>query len=152
MTLPGEATGPKWATATSTKGQRTIVFRFVSELGAQSRHAQQPARIFLVWRFESETGMPSSVESERMSELEDALAQHVEDDGFATLAIVSTGDGLREWTYYADSGDEFVERLNVALGDLPPFPIEIHDALDPDWKYYSDFLANLTGEATALEE
>ena len=86
-----------------------------------------------------------------MGELEDALAPNVEGDGFATLAIVSTGDGLREWTYYADSADEFVARVNVALSGRPPFPIEIHDAPDPEWQYYTDFVAGLQGEATPLE-
>lgn len=87
-----------------------------------------------------------------MDQLEDALAPELEDDGFATLAIVSTGDGLREWTYYAASADEFMDRLNVALSEASPFPIEIHDALDPDWRYYTDFLANVQGAATPLDD
>ena len=86
-----------------------------------------------------------------MDQLEDALAPQLEEDGFATLAIVSTGDGLREWTYYAESADEFMERLNVALSDSSPFPIELHDALDPDWHYYTDFLANVQGEVALLD-
>jgi len=151
MIEPNEATGPTWATATSTNGERVIVFRFVSKLGTGTRRAHQRERIFLVWRFESETGMPCNQDVQRMDDLEDALAPSVEADDFATLALVSTGNGLREWTYYADSSDEFMARLNVALSGLPPFPIEIHDAPDPEWQYYTDFVTNLQGEPTPLQ-
>lgn len=43
-----------------------------------------------------------------MNLLEDALESVLKEDGFATLALVSTGEDLREWTYYAKSEDEFM--------------------------------------------
>lgn len=42
-----------------------------------------------------------------MEELEAALAPVVEEGGFATLALVSTGENLREWIYFTQSGEEF---------------------------------------------
>jgi hypothetical protein len=141
----------RWATATSSNGERTVVFRFIETLGAGARREHQPARIFVVWHFDSETGMPSVSEREQMDQLEDLLFPHLEQDAFATLAIVSTGDGLREWTYYAESGGGFMERLNLALSDLPPFPVEIHEGMDPSWEYYTNFIEGLEGNATDLE-
>jgi hypothetical protein len=61
----------------------------------------------------------------------------------ATLALVSTGDNLREWTYYVKSETEFMVRLNYALVGVPAFPIEIHAVSDPDWDMYEKFKAGI---------
>jgi hypothetical protein len=74
-----------------------------------------------------------------MNLLEDTLESVLKDDGFATLALVSTGEYLREWTYYAKSEDEFMSRLNYAFSGMPVFPIEIHVAGDPNWDVYEQF-------------
>ena len=66
--------------------------------------------------------------------------------------MVSTGEGIREWVYYAPSDDAFVMRLNAALGKLRPFPIEIHVARDPKWSYYTEFVASVRSGATAKGE
>lgn len=50
---------------------------------------------------------------------------------------------LREWTYYAGSEDEFMTRLNSALGGMPEFPIEVHIAEDPAWAVYENFTAGV---------
>lgn len=87
--------------------------------------------------------MPSFDERERMDALEDALQPTLEKDGFATLALVSTGEDLREWTYYVKSKEEFVVRLNKALAGQSAFPIEIHSANDPTWGMYEKFRAGV---------
>jgi len=71
--------------------------------------------------------------------LEDALESVLKQDGFATLALVSTGEGLREWTYYARYENEFMSRFNYAFAGMPAFPIEIHPAYDPGWEVYEQF-------------
>jgi len=59
------------------------------------------------------------------------------------LALVSTGENLREWIYYTQSGEEFFNRLNTALAPRPKFPIEIRSAADPAWATYAGFMAAL---------
>jgi len=80
---------------------------------------------------------------QRMNLLEDALESILNEDGFATLTLVSTGEGLREWTYYAKSENEFMSRLNYAFAGMPAFPIEIHSAYDPGWEVYERFKAGV---------
>jgi hypothetical protein len=87
--------------------------------------------------------MPFKEEHERMDALEDALAPSLYEDNLATLALVSTGENLREWTYYVRSEDEFMARLNHALAGEEPFPIEIHTASDPEWSMYETFKAGV---------
>ena len=76
--------------------------------------------------------MPSTSEREKMENLEDSLGPEVEFNGFSTLALVSTGNNLREWTYYTKSESEFLSLLNKALKGKSVFPIEIHTAPDPE--------------------
>ena len=128
-----------WSTAISKDGDRAIVFRYVSSFGPNNPKVVQPDRIILAWRFVSENGLPSTEECEQMDELEDGLSSLIEMEGFTTLALVSTGENLREWVFYAKSEDEFIERLNVVLSGAPIFPIEIHTGRDPDWSTYESF-------------
>ncbi len=130
-----------WATAISTNQSngRAIVFRYTAEFAPNFDRASQPSRIILAWKYKSEKGMPSTSERERMDAMEDALSPVLENDGFATLALVSTGEDLREWTYYVRSTDEFLVRLNKALTGKTAFPIEIHTASDPTWSMYEKF-------------
>jgi uncharacterized protein DUF695 len=132
-----------WATAKSTHSGngRVIVFRFAQELRPQFDRTSQPDRIIIVWKYKSETGQPVSDEHQRMNLLEDMLAPVLPED-FATLALVSTGENLREWIYYTKSEDEFMARLNESFADTS-FPIEIHIARDPSWKSYEDFISGL---------
>jgi hypothetical protein len=87
--------------------------------------------------------MPHKEEHARMDALEDLLAPVLAGDDFATLALVSTGENLREWTYYAKSEDEFMARLNYAFIGEEPFPIEIHIESDPEWRMYEKFKAGV---------
>lgn len=126
-----------WATAISTHAEngRKIIFRYANELSLAFDPASQPVRIIIVWKYQSESGLPLAEDNQRMNALEDILDAVLKKDGFATLTLVSTGEGLREWTYYAKSEDEFMARLNYALAGVPKFPIDIHTAHDPSWFY-----------------
>jgi hypothetical protein len=111
----------------------------------QKDHLSLRGRLWLiiVWKYDSENGQPGSEEHRRMNLLEDSLEPILGQDDFATLAIVTTGENLREWTYYAKSDEAFIQGLNLALVGLPVFPIEIHTALDPTWSMYEEFKAGV---------
>ena len=134
-----------WATAISTNvhNGRKIIFRYAKKFSATFQRDSQPIRIIIVWKYQSETGQPFAEDHQRMNLLEDSLESILKDDGFATLALVSTGEYLREWTYYAKSEDEFMARLDCAFAEMPTFPIEIHTASDPNWDMYEQFKAGI---------
>jgi hypothetical protein len=134
-----------WATAISTNADngKKIFFRFAKEFGPSFDRTSQPVRVIIVWRYQSETGQPIADEFRRMNELEDALAPILDQDRFATLALVSTGEGLREWTYYAQSENEFEARFEHALAEHSVYPIEIHAAHDPTWQMYEEFKSGI---------
>jgi Family of unknown function (DUF695) len=134
-----------WATATSTNAHNgsVIIFRYIQDFGPTFDWGAQPTHIIIVWKYQSEMGQPSADDYEQMNLLENALESVLEQDNFAILSIVATGEGLREWTYYAKSEDEFMVRLNRALAGMPIFPIEIHISHDPKWEMYEQFKARI---------
>ena len=138
---PYDGDAVAWATATSTHATngRVIIFRFAKDFRPGFDKASLPDRVILVWRYEADSGMPSIAEREAMDRLEDLLAPRIERSGFAMLALVSTGENLREWIYYAKSEVEFLQALNSALKEQARFPIEIHAAPDPSWSTYERF-------------
>jgi Family of unknown function (DUF695) len=145
LSAAGPSAAQSWATATSTHSSngRVIVFRYISDFVAGFERSTQPVRVILVWKYKGRNGMPIPKVRERMDEMEDLLAPVVEADGFASLALVSTGENLREWIYYVKTEDGFLERINQALGGRSEFPIEIHTAQDPTWSNYQTFIDGL---------
>lgn len=133
-----------WGTVVTHNDDKAIIYRYVDAFHDEWDLATQPDRIIIAWRYDNPTGMPSPTEREQMEELEAALEPVVEEEGFATLALVSTGENLREWIYYTQSGEDFFNRLNTALADRPRFPIEIRSAPDPAWSTYSGLMAALS--------
>ena len=140
LAVPMSSIAQVWATAISkNEGAGTvIIYRYIKEFRKDFARDKQPDRIIVVWRYQGEKGMPSPEERAQMDELEDALSP-LQTDGFSTLVLVSTGDNLKEWTYYAQNEDEFFRRLNDALHAKNPIPIEIHAAPDPSWTTYESF-------------
>lgn len=137
--------GRTWATAVSKQESsgRAIVFRYVKEFPAQLPRGSFPTRVIIVWKYTSEGGMPQPTERGRMERLEDILRPAIERDDQGSLVLVSTGENLREWTYYVRSEEVFLQRLNTALSGESRFPIELHVAPDKEWKTYETFRAEV---------
>jgi len=146
---PAAATLYSVAKATNPTNGRVIVYRFVDQYDAGFEKAQYPVRITIRWKYKGTNGMPVKAANVSMIALEDALEPVLEKDAFASLAIVRTGNDLREWIYYAKSKGEFQSRLNRALAGKPVFPIEMLAENDPEWAEYEDFTSHVSGRAKA---
>lgn len=134
-----------WTTVTAQAGELPVIIRIVDGWGSVSPQSRQPERAVLVWNYVAEgRGMPSEADHARMNDLEDRLKPAVEAGGRATLVMVSTGDGVREWLYYTQSREQFMDALNRALSEQPPYPIEIFLDSDPEWRDYEEIRKQLT--------
>jgi hypothetical protein len=142
--MAADSDAETWSTAISSNAHnsRKIIFRYASKFSPTFDRASKSIRIIVAWQYESENGQPISEEFQRMNELEDVLESALE-NGLATLALVSTGENLREWTYYAKSEQEFMARFNYALAEKPLLPIEIHVGHDPEWTMYEEFVSRV---------
>lgn len=131
-----------WATAVSKQPStgRAIIFRYAKSFRKGFQRADFPDRIILVWKYKSENGMPITSEHEAMDRMEDLIEPLIEKSGQCILALVSTGENLREWIFYARSEQEFLTALNKSLDGKPRFPIEVHASTDPQWSTYDRFI------------
>jgi len=127
-----------WSTAVATRSSdgHRIIYRYRSEFDSRFKRSKYPDRIIISWKYDSPDGMPPKAQHDSMDRLEHSLAPFVERPNVATLVIVSTGEGIREWIYYATSNDKFMSKLNEALHGQPRLPIEIDLWTEPTWERY----------------
>lgn len=98
-------------------------------------------RVDIHWHYEAEAdGLPIDAESARMDFFEDVLAEAVEEGMGACLAMVTTAKGTKEWTVYAEYGEDVAAFVTqVARGN--DLPLEVRCEKDPDWSAYHRLLA-----------
>ena len=140
-TLALSAEGDVWATALTERQNdgRRVVFRYVENFATPVDRKALGQVVVLSWRYQSEGGMPAKSELVAMYELEDLLLKHLEASGRARLVLISTGDNLRMWTYYAQSEVEFRSMLATALQPPSRFPVKVSARTDPEWTEYERF-------------
>jgi hypothetical protein len=138
----------RWCIATAEDGANTVVFRIRIEPPAFAKQAEFPHLLVISWPFDAaeNNGMPSPLDAERMSELEDLLDAGLESPRAAFLTAAVTGNGVREWQWYARNRDTVMELINKTLGELGPFPIEISLQDDPEWQGYNGIRESFSGK------
>ncbi len=145
---PAVAAKEVWALGTRVDGGRTVIYRYIDDLGPRAgERADEPDRVTLTWRYDADAhnGLPADDEQAGMDALEDLLEPEVETVGFGNLALVRTGAGVREWTYYTRSGSEFLARLDAVLPAHPEFEgkVRVDVASDPGWTAYEAIRSSL---------
>jgi Family of unknown function (DUF695) len=131
------------AVAKHPSSERVILFRYAETFREDFNRKSQAFVLSLIWRYEGVNGMPVSPDREMQDEFEETICTALNAVAGSTLALVVTGDDLKEWTFYAESIDLFMDTLNEALAGKPIVPIEIHNDEDPEWTVYTRFLAGL---------
>lgn len=102
--------------------------------------ASLSTRIVLSWscRASLEMGLPSREDYGEITAFEETLINFLQEG--AILAFVFTSAGIVEYNFYTSDQEWFLERLNEALADKPPVPIEISAEEDPDWAEYRSLM------------
>ena len=118
---------------------RLLILRFRSSRPPEL--ASCPNLVAIVWPYESADGMPTRAERTRMNELEDLLEAAIESSKRGILTAVVTGNGVREWQYYAQDADVFLKSVNQALAGRPVFPVQISAEDDPEATAFARFHA-----------
>ena len=138
--------GAGWATAIATRpsDDHKMIYRYIAEFVPGFDRRAFPERVTLEWRYASETGLPARPEREAMDRFEDSLGAKLRDQGrlTASLVIVSTGEGVRRWTYYVKSSAVFMKDLSVVTPKSSA-PIETRVATDPGWSSYETFISGV---------
>lgn len=138
--------GKGWATAVATRpsDNHKMIYRYVSEFEPDFDRRAFPERVTLEWRFTSDTGLPSQLEREAMDRFEDLLTAKLQGHSqlSASLVMVSTGEGMRRWTYYVKSSEAFnFDFMSVSASDR--VHVESHAERDPEWTTYEKFVGGV---------
>lgn len=135
-----EVVDDPWSVATGEDEGKPLIFRLRTRPPAWPERDAYPHLVAISWNFEDEgegaDGLPDPETVEGMELLEDRLVEFLEESEAACLTAVVTGNGVREWQWYARSPHGMMQILNEALAGLPQFPIEISAEKDPDWDGY----------------
>lgn len=135
-----------WTMATAEDDGKALIFRIRQTPPGFATKEAFPHLLTVSWPYAKPTGsgMPTQGEGDRMNELEDVLIPAFESAKAAFLAIVTTGNGSREWLCHARDPGVVMTLANETLGRLKPFPVQFSFHDDPGWDIYQSFLE--TGE------
>ena len=128
-----------WSVASAMDGDRPLIARYRTAVPDAIVTSDYPDLVILSWKYDSKSGMPSPLESERMTDMEERVRAAVETAGQAYLTVVVTGNGVCEWQFYSKESRMFIQMLNEALSGRPVYPIQISDQEDPEWSAYKRF-------------
>jgi len=73
--------------------------------------------VVVKWQYKPETdGLPNTADRDDMKEFEAAILSGTEERRVGYLVSSLTGNGQKEWRYYAINAEEFISSLNNDLG------------------------------------
>jgi hypothetical protein len=136
------ASDDRWSVATAEDDGKPLIFRIRNKPPPFAKKKAFPHLLAVSWAYDSrnEQGMPSQEAVAQMTQLEDLLEEAFEGARQAFLSVIVTGNGVREWQWYARNPDDAMKLVNETLGELEPFPVEFSFQDDPEWVGYSRFL------------
>lgn len=99
-----------------------------------------PKRLNVFWAMAlpDENGFPCPDEAKFLETFESRLIAAVEQDASAWLVAVITGRAEREFVFYLQQPQRFLQHLTDMPQEIDRYPIEIHCQDDPDWSYFDD--------------
>jgi|SRR5215213_4674308 len=118
-----------------------FILRFREDLPDDKEIERLNRLIVISWFFESAdgTGMPKEADLQQMEDFEDLMDEALVEKGTARLMTVFTGEGIREWQFYTDDEEFFIEKFNEAMAGKPVLPLEIEALEDENWDAYKDY-------------
>jgi len=103
--------------------------------------------IEVTWRYEGDKrGLPSDADAKVMEQVTDALNETLNRDPVAVMTGIYTGDGERNWIFYARSLFLFQRKFNEALANMDSLPLEFDAHEDPEWEEYAQMCENEVAE------
>ena len=142
-----------WFTATGEEDGKPLIFRSRIIATSEITESDYPNLITVYWYFETddESGMPDEETNDGQIDFEDAL-ETLDSEELSFLMLVVTGNGRKEWHWYASDVDAWMKKLNEQLANHPEYPIEIENSYEPDWSLYRNFISGVEGVESITEE
>ena len=118
-----------------------FTIRFREDLPDEKAIKKLRMLVVVSWSFESAdgNGMPNDEEINLMENFEDLIDESLVDKGTGRLMTVFTGEGVREWQFYTDDEEFFMQKFNEALEGAEIFPLDIEVFEDENWEAYKNY-------------
>lgn len=98
-------------------------------------------RVVAIWRYDAvDKGMPSESDAEMMEKFQESVEKVLAKDPVAVLTGVFTGEGARDFEFYALNLHIFQRKFNEALADFPVLPLSFVAEADEEWSQYTSTL------------
>jgi Family of unknown function (DUF695) len=138
-------TQDQWSVGHFVQNDAPMLVRARGTLPSKADREAYGHLILIKWPYTAGVnGMPNADDAERMQELELTLEANIEAQEVGIHALSLTGNGSREWRYYAHDTQEFMAALNRGLQGQEKFPIDLELLHDPEWIALAEFIGNQT--------
>ncbi len=136
-----------WTVPTEAENGRLIIVTGRADMATVRSSGVFNYRVDVSWHYDGDVGgMPDDNLAELLGAVHDALYDAFKRDPVAVMTGVYTGDDCRDWIFYARSLHIFRNKINEALADFDPLPLEFAAYDDPDWEEYDEMqLVNTHG-------
>jgi len=125
-----------------------LIYSFLNEQPSQDNVARFQWLTIVSWKYDgsNNNGMPPEATNAQMIALEDSLSEQFENSPNSIWVFNRTGNHLKEFAYYINDRDTFIEILNHTLSSEPGYPIEVNFYNDPTWQEIRNLLEEFRSE------
>ena len=129
-----------WSAPLVGDGGKDVIVTGRDNLDKIRNSGKFPYLIRVGWKYNAlPDGFPDETDEELMGRVHDAFSEAFHKDKTAYIVAVYTGDGRRDWIFYASSLGVFNKVFNRALADIEEtVPFEIEAQSDPGWEEYEE--------------
>lgn len=137
------AQSEQWQVLETVEAGRPVIVSVPKQLPNSATREDYPWVARIEWSYPvRERGMPPDALLDEMYKLENEVERSVVSKNLCRLAMTRTGNGLREWTYYAK--DRRVVEEQIAKIIEAGFPaVRISVRKEAEWTTLRDVLANV---------
>lgn len=133
-----------WLILETTEAGRPVIVSARKDLPSPEVRRQFPWATTIEWFYPvGERGMPSDELLKSMYAFEDRLETQVVMQQLSMLALTRTGNGLREWTYYAKEKGVAENQITSLAKASPAHTIRVKVHEEPTWSSLQDVLSNV---------
>ena len=125
-----------WTLAQGKAGGNNTIVRALARIPLLEQRAARPVLVTITWAYDGEAtaGMPPRAIYDQMEGFEEVLFGALDEGDWATEAAAITGNGARQWRFYAVDAEDFEVRFSAALTGHALYPIELEATSDPEWQ------------------
>ena len=119
-----------------------LLVRTRCQLPPEDQRARYASLVLISWPLQIGDNGATSREEERATiYFEDALEAAIEQRDLGVLVVALASDAGREWRYYTDDTERFLDAMNAGLQGHAEYPLDIALYDDPAWGGLSEFVA-----------